>query len=1216
MLKALQLAGFKSFADKTRLEFPPGITVIVGPNGSGKSNIVDAIKWVLGEQSAKSLRGREMADVIFKGSSSSNRRPMNTAEATLIFDNNENRLPVDTPEVHITRRVYRSGEGDYLINGQPCRLRDIRDLFRGTGAGADTYSLIEQGKVDVLLAASPLERRAIFEEAAGISRFKAKKLEAERRLDRVDQNLLRLFDIIDEVDSRLRSIKSQASKARRYQEHTKRLQKLRIDLSLTDWQQMTAQLSQVEDEIRQIRSEVDKCGSEAESADSKLLEWEAELGRLNELLRTHESQLAANRELIAARESKIEHQRQRVTELAEQRDRHRVELKSVSTRADDLQSRLNDVSLQFNSAENHHESIQHKLVEYDSALDGLTSQLTALRLEGEQQRRRQVEALNSAATLGRQASASESEIAGANGVLERCERRLSELYPVCQLQREQVEQLRAAEQGHVQLVDDRTDALSTAQTKLTESRTRIAKLQEHLSDSQARHTAVTERAAVLQELEDKLEGLNAGVREVLQKSRTADGGPFGTIRGLVADLVQTGVTHAPLVDVALGEKTQYMVVEGDELFDHLQQQPYSFSGRVAFLRLDTPGPEPRAPMDLSRRAGVLGRADQFVTADPSVMAMVQCLLGHTWFVETLSDAIALHEAHRRSARFVTVTGELVEADGTVIVGPAHASSGLISRRSQLRALRQQAFQLEQELVNQKQVIQQLHHSIREQESLVSQLTEEHKQATATLTEHRIHRRAAKERLGHLDQQRTTIQSESATATTQRDSATGRLDGLRQQLVAIEAALDDYQIQIRDLEQQIQHVDVARQERYQQTTQAKVEFAKSEQKLQNLHLRMTQFQEDQKERDQAIQQTREQLSLCIRRGRESEHTILNTSAEIAGLYITKEDVTQQSANSLARREQIGQFRADIASQAHRLRQKMRRLQDQAHQRELSAGKVRHERSTMADRLREDYGIEIAQLADQPEQQDDRSRSEVEVEIADLRRKINNIGAVNMNALAELEELQSRHELLQGQYKDLNSAKDSLEKIIAQINIDSRQLFTETLDTVRANFQSLFRKVFGGGEADILLEEGQDVLECGIEIVAMPPGKHSLTLSLLSGGERALTAVTLLLAIFQYRPSPFCVLDEVDGPLDESNIERFIGVLNEFLNWTRFVIVTHSKKTMTAATTLYGVTMQESGISKRVSVQFDDVSDDDAIHREGGPVQDEPASDGNNDERPAA
>jgi chromosome segregation protein len=447
MLKALELVGFKSFADKTRFEFPPGITVVVGPNGSGKSNIVDAIKWVLGEQSAKSLRGAEMADVIFKGAGSGGggRKPMNTAEATIVIDNSEGRLAIDAPEVHVSRRVYRSGEGEYLINRQPCRLKDIRDMFRGTGVGTDAYSLIEQGKVDRLLQASAKDRRAMFEEAAGISRFKAKKIEAQRRLERVDQNLLRLSDIVEEVESRLRNVRSQAAKARRYKEYSDRLQQLRTQVALTDWRHLTEKLEALENELQQLRDEAASLAAQAEAIEARSLELEVEINEAGEAIRQCESQFGRNRERIASHESTIEHERSRCHDLEEEESRHRQQLAAMSTRAGDLQQRLWEATDALEHAEADYREVTGRVADHERALSELTDRLNQLRAQNESRRNEYMTRMRAVATLGNQVSGHESQLAAAQATAERRRARSVELQAECETHATQLDELRGDE---------------------------------------------------------------------------------------------------------------------------------------------------------------------------------------------------------------------------------------------------------------------------------------------------------------------------------------------------------------------------------------------------------------------------------------------------------------------------------------------------------------------------------------------------------------------------------------------------------------------------------------------------------------------------------------------------------------------------------------------------------------------------------------------------
>ena len=423
MLKALELVGFKSFADKTRLDFNPGITAVVGPNGSGKSNVVDAIKWVLGEQSVKSLRGREMADVIFNGSGS--RRAVNSAEITLTLDNSSNRLAIDTPEVHITRRVYRSGEGEYLLNRQPCRLRDIRDLLSGTGMGTEAYSIIEQGKVDVLLQSSARDRRLIFEEAAGISRFKAKKVEAGRRLERVDQNLLRLSDIVEEVDSRLRSVRAQAGKARRYKEYTDRLQELRTQVGLVDWRRLTDRLTALEAEAQAFTDQRDADVAQAESLEARLLEIDAQIGDITETIRTAESQISANRERIAGAESSIDHERTHHRDLEQEISKLRRNLVTQNTRAGDVQQQMTDTSEAVETAQADYRQIARRLAESERMLTDLMAKLDQARGQNQQARNAIREQMRIVAQLGNEIGALESQSSSAEALHTRIRQRIT-----------------------------------------------------------------------------------------------------------------------------------------------------------------------------------------------------------------------------------------------------------------------------------------------------------------------------------------------------------------------------------------------------------------------------------------------------------------------------------------------------------------------------------------------------------------------------------------------------------------------------------------------------------------------------------------------------------------------------------------------------------------------------------------------------------------------
>ena len=1189
MLKALELAGFKSFADKTRFEFPKGITVVVGPNGSGKSNVVDAIKWVLGEQSVKNLRGGEMADVIFNGSTT--RRPLNAAEVTLTVDNTSRLLAIDTPEVHITRRIYRSGESEYLINRQPARLRDIRDLLAGTGLGTLAYSVIEQGKVDLLLQASSRERRVIFEEAAGISRFRARKVEALRRLERVEQNLLRLSDIVEEVENRLRAVRLQAAKAQRYRQYSQRLQELRTQVAQVDWRRLSDRLAILEGELAGLHAEQQTLLAETEALQARHLQAEEGLAELEELLHRSEAESAAIRERIAAAESAIQHQRARFGDLEEEQDRYQRQWLAMHLRADSLQLQLADTRREFEAAQSQYRQLAQRVGDDERRLAEVLLQLEQFRQEEQKASARHRDLVQEAVERGNRSSSLESRMASAEAARSRLAERARELAALLDQCSSDLESLVRERADRIQKVQQFRQAWEEAQSRLAEHRQARAARQNELVELRERHSSVAGRVAVLEELEKRYEGLSPGVKEVLSRARGPDPGPFRQVCGLVADLLRVSVEAAPLIEAALGDLAQYVVLRpGREVLDHLCEHPYHFSGRVGFLWLE---PQEEAEAEtLEGQPGVLGRADRFVETEPAWQSLARRLLGRTWIVESLRHAVAL-AATGKGWHFVTLAGERLAADGTLSLGPRQATAGLISRRSQLRVLHAQLLELEGQIEQAQSAVLRLDEQIGQDEARVEVAAAAVEKAGNELAQwdHRI--TAAETRRAQLQQQRAALEAEEAEAAAEAQAASAALEEAQAHKRHAENELSACEARLASLSQEIARLEEVRQACLREATEAKVELAKSEQRLENLRTRLRQFEESQEERQRAAGEICQHLDDCRARQEEACRAILSAEAELAEAFLRKESLQAEIATLVQRRTASMADRAALAADLQRLRTRLHKLEERIHARELAASQLRLERAALADRLRDEYGIELAQLEREPDADELRHREEVQAEIDQLRQKINELGNVNLEALEELDHLESRYRSLATQLKDLTEAKNALLRIIEKINADSRKLFLDTLQTVQGHFVQLFRDLFGGGQAEIVIEQGVDVLEGGVEIVARPPGKELRNISLLSGGEKTLTCVALLLALFRSRPSPFCVLDEVDAALDEANIDRFIQVVQGFLDCTQFIIVTHSKKTMTCATTLYGVTMQESGVSKPVSVRFEDVSDEGEI-----------------------
>ena len=1208
MLKALELSGFKSFADKTRFEFPAGITVVVGPNGSGKSNIVDGIKWVLGEQSAKSLRGKDMSDVIFKGSGgSSGRRPANAATATIVLDNADRRFGYDAEEVLVSRRVYRSGESEYLINGEASRLKDIRELFRGTGVGTDAYSLIEQGKVERMLSTNAKDRRAIFEEAAGISRFKAKKKDAQRRLARVEGNLVRLADIVEEVGSRYRSVKAQASKAARYKEYSDRLQSLRTYIGAKDWQDFSGKLAAVADELAEHASVVEAVTEEIQGFEEKAKTVEAELESVSGEHQQSQDRSAGLRENIARTESSLQLNQARLTDIEKRQQQVSDQLSLAAKREEEAQARIAKAEKDAEEAELNFREASDQLKELEAKFQQLDDEIHDRTSRAESKRREQHDLSAFVTKLGRTVSAAESQLVNLN----ESEAKLASVVESLSQARVQLQAtFDQASQKIIELekeADSQDSALAQSRKLVQTTKEELDARKQRLTELTTQHAGMSQRAQVIEELEKSLEGINAGAKELLKHAGSSSG-PMSEVLGLVADLVNVNVQHAALVDVALGDIAQFVILKGEQLVSRIASEEVKIGGRVGLIQLSNP-PSLGADVDVSLNgvAGVIGRADRLVQVNAEYVDFIRKMLGGTWLVKNLGIALHLRSAHENAnrVRFITLDGEIVEADGSVVVGPKSTATGLVSRRSELRALKREIDRLETEMDSCCEQVAELGGCLKQHEKLLQSQLDENSDLAARLKDQEHEASVAEKQLAANKQQLSQNEMELATiggkleeTSMQLTSQRGELDIKEAAIAAIISFVGECETSVSDLRRQRSAVE-------KDSNAATSKLAKAESVLESVQTRVARFKQEFDEQKLAHQQAREQVSSDTSASENSNAEIKAATEQLAELRTEYETVDEALQKLTLQRTDLEAERKKVSTELRGKQDQLRLGQDQVHQANSRIEQLKLQRKQLAERMRDDYGIDIANAGEAEKhlsEEELERRDEIDSEIADLRKKLASIGSVNLDALQELEDLESRYLAMDEQYQDLVQAKDTLQKIIARIDNDSRKLFVETLEIIRVNFQKLFRQTFGGGKADIILEPDVDPLEAGVDIIATPPGKPEFNNSLLSGGEKALTAVSLLMAIFQFRPSPFCVLDEVDAPFDEANIGRFIDVLKSFLGWTKFVIVTHSKKTMTAATTLYGITMQESGVSKRVSVRFEDVSEDghiseEAIKRDG-------------------
>jgi chromosome segregation protein len=1227
MLKSLELIGFKSFADKTTIEFAPGITAIVGPNGSGKSNIVDAVRWILGEQSAKSLRGGEMADVIFNGSTS--RRSLGLAEVTMTFDNAKRYLAVDSDEVQITRRVYRDGQGEYLINQQPSRLRDIKDLFLGSGAGQGAYCIIEQGRVDALLQASHKDRRIIFEEAAGISRFKARKVETLRKLEHVEANLARSRDLLAELAKQLRSVQLQAAKAQRYQEHSQRLKELRLGLGLQEYHDLTVQLQAETGALGRLRAELEQVTAQEAEAEAEAQRLEAELASLEERARQHEARLARVQQEIATHETSDGYEAASIEELEQELDRGREQRRQLTERIAGLTAQVEQARREWRDGEAQATQRRDRVQTLESALQAANDAVDELRRQVESDRAEHLERMRLATKL-------QNEVIGVmarldnlrvrrDGLRTRSAQAAEHLASLDQ----QLEELLQSEAHIQQMLADARAELGTKQEQRDELRRQSEDAQQRLADLRVKRSGLASRIELLEQLERSQEGLGTGVREVLElveRSRAHVPGLFDEdedwsfVVGLVADCLTVHSDIAPLIDLALGEWSQcFLIRDAAKLDAALRRREKPFAGRVGFVPVPPPPPPLPALAVYSSEEGQ--RADLLVRCDLSELAGLPArLLGGTRLVDDLAAARAI--AARPGCghlRFITRQGELLEADGTVTVGSHHAETGVLSRKNELRELRQQATDFDFNISDAEFEQRDRHGKAEAMEEpiyflqqRIADLVEEASEMRARVSQHR-------EKRSGLHDEVTLSRSE--------------IDSLQQEIAELEANLTDAQQRAAESEEHARQVQARaergdrevrereqeRLAREQECSRARVELAQVEERLAGQRQRRAELEDDLARRARELSQFERDEATTRERIHDSGLARLRAAAGLAECHVEKEQ-SEAALAGLAGSREAGREQRRVAAEALQVAGGQRHEKwEAAHAHEMRANELRLRLESQCQRIREDYQVELSVLYDRRNSTEEPAEAPAEDlgvldrqdkpstlteaatprldpeatqrEIDELRKKLARLGAVNLEALQELADLEKRVAEKQAQHDDLTKSQVDLLDIINKINADSRKLFAEAFALIRGHFQELFRKLFGGGMADIILEDESDILESGIEINARPPGKELRGISLLSGGERTLTAVALLLAIFRSKPSPFCLLDEVDAALDEANNARLAGVLREFLDLSQFIVITHKKRTMAVADVLYGITMQEAGVSRQVSVRFEDWPDED-------------------------
>jgi chromosome segregation protein len=1222
-LKKLIVHGFKSFADRTEFVFDSPITGIVGPNGCGKSNVVDAFKWVLGEQSAKSLRGHAMLDVIFNGSES--RKPSGMAEVVLVFENPKNAegnrtLNLDVEEVSVGRQLFRDGNSEYRINTQPSRLKDIRELFLDTGVGVDAYSVIEQGRVSLLLESNPQERRLIFEEAAGISKFKARRKESQRKLERVDQNLLRVNDIVEEVDKRLRGVRSQAGKARSYQELSTKLTDLRLSHSLYEFHHQDELLKQFSGEAEDTRFRLDDATGNLARAQADLGEKRQGLEVLSQARQQVGYELVqAEAALQAARQGQ-EYANRQLAQIAEQMETLSRDRRETQAKQTEIKDHLAAETARLAELTESLEAQRKQITDRQSAFSAGQLRANSINQQIEQNKQAILDLMRRLATVGNRLGAIEIERKNAAAQQDRISQRRSAVEAEIAELLEKRQAVQKELDAIVAVITDRHAALEARKQEAAALGRQISAVAEQLGAAREHRSGLLSRQKLLADLEAKREGVSEGVKSVLRQREQK----FPFIRGLVADVLRVDVEHAQVIEAALDGRDQLLLTADSVAAQSSREMLEELEGRVSVLCTDLlKSPiDPAVGHEWNQHGKIVRLAIDLVRFEPADAPIAQHLLGRTVVVVDLATAMDLWRATNGAFRYITAKGETLESDGTLRAGPMTAAMGLLSRRAELEALVQQIAEVDGRIAHLASELHQGNAAAAALEEQQKSLQNEVYRANTVKVELTGKIAQSNDRTSALAREQPVLDRELAGLAQQVEKLQAEREKLAEQRQAMEVDQADRQKSVEALaEEQVKLVE---------------ELKHTSEALTACRVELGQVQEKQLASRQQVQrhsaaeaEVAQQLDRLARSAesiaaqRESAEAELEEALAAERRHAdTHADLTARQAELVAKVESASSTVNALSQQVETLRAGFAEVEQALHGLELKLSETRVRNESLVQRTRDELNVDLPERYrglfegenaagyQAPEMDWDA----VAAEIDQLRERIGRLGNVNLDAIGEQDELEQRQNFLQQQVSDLANSKNQLEALIDEINSESSVRFAQTFEAVREHFQGMFRKLFGGGKADIYLETEIDVpapaldpsiepsadgpiqttvkrhidpLDAGIEIIARPPGKQPVSISQLSGGEKTMTCVALLLSIFKSKPSPFCILDEVDAALDEANNQRFNLIVQEFLEQSQFIIITHSKRTMQVAEQLYGVTMQEQGVSKRVSVKFDQV-----------------------------
>ncbi len=1177
-LKSIEVHGFKSFANKILFEFHNGITGIVGPNGSGKSNVADAVRWVLGEQRVKQLRGSSMQDVIFSGTE--NRKPLSYAYVAITLDNSDRQLNVDYNEVTVARRVYRSGESEYLINGTACRLKDVNELFYDTGIGKEGYSIIGQGQIERILSGKPEERRELFDEAAGIVKYKRRKATAQKKLEDERQNLLRVNDILSELEKQVGPLEKQAEKAKAYLKKKEELKTYDVNMFLMDMERISRQSEELQGKIQivgqdlqdtnksydNIKAEYEQTERDIEQADADLAALREELGNTTVLKGKLEGQVNVLLEQIHAAEQSEEHFKVRQQEIDRDKTERLGQKADFAKEMGQFKRQLSSVGEQKIQAMAQYQEIQEEIARCSRGIEsGKNEMIELLNNKASTKARQQrydtmQEQVNiRKAQLSKRLIEQKSEEESLSLMVEECERKYEEA------------------KGHYLDLLKQEQELEQKNQQWQSKQTQAA---QELEQDTARYHREKSRLESLINIAERYDGYGNSIRRVMERKDQEPG-----ILGVVADLIQVDKKYEVAVETALGGSIQNIVTTDEatakKMIEYLKKNRY---GRATFLPLTSVGKKaPQVNQAALKEPGVIGIGSELVHADDRFRELKTYLLGRTYVVDTIDHAIALARKYQYSLRIVTLEGESLNPGGSMTGGAFKNTSNLLGRKREIEDLQKQTEELAAALKKHRERLEEIQTARELLKEDRLQIREDLQEAMLLQNTEKMNLDRAREQKEENDSQYTDLQTESRQIEYQLGEISENRSMIQQEIQAADQREKEIEEENRNLQEILDRQSRLAEESQQSVSQVQLEEANLLQKVRFLQENISRIEGELEKLESDLQTAKQEKDNSQADIKKKQQDIDKIRETIEASDTAHVELEQKLEEGQKQRELMSQSYRGFFQKQEELSKRINDLDKELYRLNSQKDKLQESAENQSNYMWEEYELTLHNAMDLRSDEFD-NPAELKKLIADIKDEIRKLGDVNVNAIEDYKSLSERYVFMKTQHDDLVEAEQSLLGIIEELDAGMRKQFLEKFAEIQTEFNKVFKELFGGGKGTLELVEDEDILECGIRISAQPPGKKLQNMMQMSGGEKALTAISLLFAIQNLKPSPFCLLDEIEAALDDSNVGRFAKYLHKLTKNTQFIVITHRRGTMAAADRLYGITMQEKGVSTLVSVNL--------------------------------